>query len=341
MAKPQDLLDALGGLEPPSPPACFVLLWTYFSARKIGEVESELHGKGIADGQLPNFISSDSPGRKEPREAIEGLRRLAAHASTSGPFDRAALEWLILLDQELGARGVGKWRNVEMQGLDGKCWRLFDRNNWLGRELLGEEERLTGPGVQGRSLFPYARKLIAVRHVPDQGYEINARSLAPRASVTQTRLRQACGHGRLRILCWPFRPRLHHPELSDLRNLPKVARLYSLANEEEAIEDARAAVSRASESETTILLLPELSATAAVESAVKDELRRLQPCGAPALTLLGLCHRPHERDDAGSMKDVNEAVLLDAAGRELHRHRKLTCFQLWRQGCTEGTLLGS
>lgn len=110
---------------------------------------------------------------------------------------------------------------------------------------------------------------------------------------------------------------------------------------------ARLAVRRAA-GESTVLVMPELSATPRVHSAIVAELRRMAEeekkerrkkkkkkvrSRSPALTVTGLYHMPPAAPlsvDRALVKDaplatrVNEAVALAPDGTELWRHRKLS-----------------
>jgi predicted amidohydrolase len=94
-------------------------------------------------------------------------------------------------------------------------------------------------------------------------------------------------------------------------------------------EVAREAVRQASGS-PSVLVLPELVATAQVVEALADELDRQDD--PPALTVVGLRHRPGQATglDPSAVGEtalagyVNEAVVLGPDGGELWRHRKLT-----------------
>ena len=107
-----------------------------------------------------------------------------------------------------------------------------------------------------------------------------------------------------------------------------------LEDQERAIAAARDAVKRASGETPSVLLLPELAATNAVQEAIADELQQM--AHPPALTIVGLYHAdaPDEiafdpalvkREDLASK--VNEAIVLGTSGEVLWRHRKLSSAQ--------------
>jgi len=72
---------------------------------------------------------------------------------------------------------------------------------------------------------------------------------------------------------------------------------------------------------TDVLLLPELALDPASLHHLSAVLRRT-PGRSPCLTVAGLCHAASPT----APLVVNEAVVLDATGRELVRHRKLAAF---------------
>jgi hypothetical protein len=95
---------------------------------------------------------------------------------------------------------------------------------------------------------------------------------------------------------------------------------------EKAVRKAAAA-----DSQSTVLLMPELAATPRVRAAITAQIAS-QP-NAAALTVIGLYHEPHNGEppiDHELLEDsslgayVNEAVVLGPNGNELWRHCKLS-----------------
>jgi predicted amidohydrolase len=109
-------------------------------------------------------------------------------------------------------------------------------------------------------------------------------------------------------------------------------RKIAAADEQACAEAACAAVSAAA-GPPSVLVMPELAATANVERAIAEQLGREHE--APALTVVGLYHRdaPSGEPDPDAELDgcsllaphVNEAVVLAPDGSELWRHRKFSC----------------
>lgn len=104
-----------------------------------------------------------------------------------------------------------------------------------------------------------------------------------------------------------------------------------------AVAGAAVAAVRAASTETpTILLMPELAATAAAEQAIAEELRAqfADRRRSPLLTIIGLRHRAVENPTSGldldligesaTARHANEAVVLGPEGQELWRHRKMS-----------------
>lgn len=323
------LVHALEQLPKLTPPACFVLLWTFFEEVGLGPLEDRLRAEGLKPYQLRHRLADTAAKPFEPR------RRLAKHVGSPVDFDRFAIEWLIRLDRGLNDGPSARFEPFELRGVDGATYRVRRRNNLIANHFEAEP---TWAAHQGRSLLAYACNHLVVPVQPPGGFEL--RCLGEPAwgnRVSRAGLLHAKETAGLKILLWPLRCRLDYLGLDLSRPLPAFVSLREVSNEAELVDDVCEAIATARRELATILVFPELAIPPVAEAAVVRALAEEPVEHNPVLTLVGRCHRPSEEPEL----DVNEAVLLASDGRELHRHRKLVCFTDRTADCGERLATGN
>jgi predicted amidohydrolase len=142
-------------------------------------------------------------------------------------------------------------------------------------------------------------------------------------------------------MLWPFENPPIFPDFEKLQqpSRPAFVVFKNPHNEPGLVEIVERAMETASQKKATILVFPELSFTPYMLERAQQILAANGVGGYPILTVAGLCHAPLSAE--GDIH-VNEAVLLGPDGRELHRHRKLTCFTVaeGEDVCSERTHIG-
>lgn len=303
-----DLLRRLEDLDPPSPEARFVLLWSYFETDGLATAEN----RARAEYLHPLDIL--------PLESETPLKDVRAAGKDS---DLLALRWLIALDHQLQHRSARRFDSLVLPGLNGEPYRLRRRNGYLAERF---DPGVTWEADQSASLATYTRfhKAVPAEAIPGcPGVRIDCR---PESSWgdrhLHLRLRQEREH--LKVLMWPLELVLDYPVLDNLKagTLTTFVSLDKIRNEEDLRSEVRRAIQTARELSVTLLIFPELAIPVDTEQEIRSTLADHGNLGHPVLTLFGRCH---QRNATGDL-DLNKAVLLGPDGSELHPHQKLTAF---------------
>jgi len=306
-----ELIRRLADLDPVTPAACFVLLWTYFRHDEVGlpAVENRVRAQW---GHVLRLPAPDL----SAKDLLSVLNELQAQSGE--PFDVLALQILKGLDALLNEGDPQDFDNAELMGIDGELHTVRSRNNFLASH--GD---VTWARRQGLSLAAYCPRFMVVPSHPVQGFRIVSRSL----SSWGTRYLQDRLHAEresLRIMLWPLQCPLDYLAFEEMVKKPPPLHvsLDQLRNEPVIQAEVRSALEEARKEKVTLLILPELSIPPATALDIRRALAAQGVDGYPILTLFGCSHR---RNDSGDL-DVNEAVLLGPDGSELYRHRKLAPF---------------
>lgn len=309
-----ELLRRLGSLDPLTPAACLVLLWTYFEDDRVGlpAVEALVRFRWRDPQRLPEY---DQKGLSQERLAAarEDLRT----QKDPGEFDLLALRWLKSLDLLLNEDPFQDCQSDQLLGIDGKTYSVRSRNAFLARYYEDHKLPVRSVAHEGLSLTAYCRHFMPVPSlVKGMRIEIKSSWGSPHLHNRLQAERES-----LKILLWPFRTPPDYPGLDKLNaaNPPKTIVLDEIRNEPALQEEVRQALEVARAKKVTLLLFPELSIPPATERTICQALAQHGVDGHPILTLLGCCHRPNDQGD----RHLNEAVVLGPDGSELHRHLKL------------------
>lgn len=301
-APQKDLLDHL----PRSTPGLietFVPLYRFFTRQGVSRAEQWAADRGYILPEECFDGTTDGPDQRE-----EWVAKLEA-ARDPREFDACALAMLCSLDRSL--RDVDLEHSDDIEDAEGVLCLLFRSDRHLVeaiRPMVAAADRQAG------YLQRHVRFHTAVPREPQGGLRwVRDRDSLP-AGIRRD-LQDVRRDNRLTVLLRPFKAR---PSLeTDCAKDGCWVRVHgegvsaALANEiPEAVREA---------SGLTILVLPELALTNEGLALLQKELREADK--APLLTVAGLVHLPDENGCC-----INEAVLLDAKGGELARHRKLRPF---------------
>ncbi|HKO59309.1 MAG TPA: nitrilase-related carbon-nitrogen hydrolase [Thermoanaerobaculia bacterium] len=341
----QALLRKLAAARPLDDPTAFVLLWTYFEAVGLSDVENNFYLLSFR----PETVTPIPSRTDDPAYDTDRTRALLAKKKHESDFDPTAAAWLKGLDRLLATQR-GTFENATIEGYDGRQYRIRQMTNVIAgyfshhdREPPDEEpthherakDRST-PGNKKRSLSlsAYCRRF---RVVPTEvkGIRIEGTSKWGDPSV-HDRLQRAVEFG-IRFLSWPLRYELHAERWTAMsaaqETTGRFVRVSVAAEPKARHRELSLAIQTAKNSQATILILPELS-TATDDLPV---LQKLLEDGDfddyPILTVVGLEHQHDGRSN------INEAVILGPDGTVLCRHKKLTRYPA-DDGSNEGITTG-
>jgi hypothetical protein len=317
-----ELLRRLEDLDPVTPAAWFVLLWTYFRHDEVGlgRVENRIRALWDHVLRLPGIDLANGIAAERLASNLEDLRSEKGERLT---FDVLALRVLKGLDALLNEGAFADFENAELAGIDGRAYAIRSRNHFLASR--GD---VTWGRRQGLALAAYCSRFMVVPSHPIQGFRIVSRS----SSTWGTRYLQDRLHAEregLQIMLWPFQCTLDYAAFAEMAKKPPPLHvsLDRLRNEHELQAEVRSAFAEARRLKVTLLILPELSIPPSTEAEIRRDLAKQGIDGYPLLTLFGCSHRRNSGD-----LDVNEAVLLGPDGAELHRHCKLAPFTDYADG---------
>ena len=324
------LIDALRGPRV-SARRAFVLLWTWLEGRGATDADEWLMAEGIATPHrhpVPVRVPAGRP--------VTALVDWLDDAQTDGELDGRAALCLGHLSTVINQRPLRPER-----GVDGEEHVVVETRYWLVREVVASgagksaRSRTTAlPGWRGSqsgNVRRYAPNWLVVRARPRNDTEV--RHLPVEAwcgrSSAKDRLQRCREERRLRVLLYPFGLPLDmaadvrwETEAGAVTHADDPERRWAhvecAGSESTCLGELGVAVDAAVEQATDVLVFPELSFTPSMLQRLCAHLAAAQG-RAPALTIAGLAH---VAAPGGSPLSVNEAVVLDGRGRELHRHRK-------------------
>jgi hypothetical protein len=323
------LVARLEAVQPPSPVAWFVLLYTYYAAR-LAEVGNRLVAAKVHPLRLPE-APLGGLGAGELHACLVVLRRLAASPAA---FDAYALGLVKALDRTL--------EDVTPSVLDAEVYAGCDGGRYRVRRLVNPiAERLgrrAPPQARQGTLAAYARRMALVPADAVGEQRVACLRMEARSAFVAKRLLAA--RDELTVTLWPFDGAIDYPALDQHGQgpPPDFIALQDPRNEPALVEQVEAAIAAAAAERATMLVFPELAFSPAMLAAASARLAGHGTGGHPILTVAGLCHAL----DANGTQ-VNEAVVLGPDGRELHRHRKLSRFAdggLTAEEITTGDTLG-
>jgi hypothetical protein len=219
-------------------------------------------------------------------------------------------------------------------GLDDRLYRVCKRNNFLADHYRW----FRPPESRQDELSAQLRHTVVVPVDPINEIRISCCDLQFRDERLFYRLLEV--RDLLSVMLWPFAARPEFPIVEQLQSgeRPPFFVCKAPRNELKMIDEIRHAFGAASENKATILVFPELSITPDMLELAKEILAAQPHDGFPLLAVVGLCHAPAGEGE----KQANEAVVLGSDGRELLRHRKLTCFTMGEGSAAwgEDTIIG-
>ena len=134
-----DLLRRLEDLDPPSPEARFVLLWSHFETVGLATAENRARAQYLHPLDIL------------PLESKTPLKDVQAGGKDS---DLLALRWLIALDRQLQDRSAARFDPLVLPGLQGETYRIRRRNGYLAERF---QPGVTWEADQSASLATYTR----------------------------------------------------------------------------------------------------------------------------------------------------------------------------------------
>lgn len=205
------------------------------------------------------------------------------------------------------------------------------RNNYLASLQYAEQndaadsDRPSGPRGQGLSMFPYSRKCVCFQS-PSETAGLKVR-FAILDWETRLKLEKiSSSHDpkdEYRVLMWaPPCIEFRHADLLNPVNDPYVS-LNEPANLEIVEEALKEGFRLARKEQATVLIYPELSVPPSSEQWLVDQLKEM-PDLPPFLVVFGRTHHPSA--EPMSSLDLNQGVVIGAAGQFVCVHDKLTTY---------------
>ena len=319
-------IQELEKLDPPTPAACFVLVWTWLLDYGVGHAENHLRAgtDGLPSDHHPvslkPYPESASASRMNIRQVI---RKLRGHMESPDDFDPLVLRWLKGLDLYLHGERDNTFAQVDLSGIHGDPYQIHRRNNFIGSYYLEQNQAVNWDADRSGALAAYTPHHVLVPVGRRRGRSIV--SLAQQSWAGRHLSKQLNkARQRLRVMIWPLTIPVRFTALENVAAAEEMTfvSLRTVANEDEIEKEILEALNMARDQQVTLLLLPELCVTPKIQQAIQDALQRHGVDGHPLLTLFGGCHRPSGSGDL----DLNEAILLGADGSELHRYSKQAAF---------------
>src|ERR1041385_7352720 len=306
------LLDRLNAVSPLDDATAFVLLWTYFEAIGLSEVENAFALHYISAQTIEPVPKKAESRRYDASRVVARLTNMLQAAA----FDQLAIAWLKGIDARLAVRR-GTFEHPAIEGFGGDRYRVRPTNNIVASWFARAGPEIAGSRKQSISLSAYCRQFRVVPAAAVHGFEIRCVSSSEWGNpFIDDRLRDAA-NGTLRFLCWPLRTPLR-TERTPAVNEGWFVCVSVAAGDEKRRQELERAVTAARTEKAAILVLPELSIAERDILFLREILSRHGDDAFPILTVAGIEHTRR----AGAW--INEAVTLGPDGRELRRHRKLS-----------------
>src|SRR5947207_2126243 len=195
----RQLLERLNAAAPLDDATAFVLLWTYFEAIGLTEVENAFILSSVLTQTIAPFPKRADNRRYRPSHGLDLLTRKRQLLD----FDQAAVAWLKGIDRLLQWQS-GTFEDKRFEGFDGRSYHVRPANNHIASWFAEAGREIAGSRKQSLALAAYCRNF---RVVPNtiKGIRIDCAAGATWADpALDDRLREAARQ-QLRFLCWPLR----------------------------------------------------------------------------------------------------------------------------------------